>query len=151
MAIIYFISTPLGGSTGKILQFDSIILDFSSKYGYFRLHLTAKGANPTQALNIRSQKLHQTTGLVYGNLKEDKANVEVKYQEYCLHLNHKLNAVHTMLSKKQQVELSSCGRRQQSLKILLPASQIYLSASWTERGVYISVAVSSQNENDFVQ
>lgn len=44
MAIIYLISTPLGGSMGKILLIDSTILDFSSKYGYFRLHWTAKGA-----------------------------------------------------------------------------------------------------------
>lgn len=58
MAKMYLVSTPLGGSMEKILWFDSIILDFGSKYGYFRLHLTAKEANLTQALKIRSQKPH---------------------------------------------------------------------------------------------
>lgn len=58
MEIIYLVSTPLGGSMEKSLWFDNIILDFSSKYGYFRLHFTfAKEANLTQAANIRSQKL----------------------------------------------------------------------------------------------
>lgn len=47
MAIIYLVSTPLGASMEKSLWFDSIILDFSSKYGYFRLHFTAKEANLT--------------------------------------------------------------------------------------------------------
>lgn len=55
-----------------------------------------------------------------------------------------------MLRRKQQVELPSCGRKWQSI-ILLPAYQIYLSAAWTEGGVYMSVPVSPQNENDFVQ
>lgn len=58
MKIIYPIYTPLGGRIEKIFWFESIILSFSNKYGYFRLHLTAKEANPTQAINIRSQKLH---------------------------------------------------------------------------------------------
>lgn len=58
VAIVYLVSSPLGGSMEKILWFDNIILAFSSKYGHFSLHLTAKEANLTQAANFRSQKLH---------------------------------------------------------------------------------------------
>lgn len=56
MAIIYLLSTQLGGSMEKIPIFDNISLDFSSKYGYFRLHLTAKEANLTKAANTRNTK-----------------------------------------------------------------------------------------------
>lgn len=42
-----------------------------------------------------------------------------------------------------------CGRKRQTLKVFLPAYQIYLNPAWAGGDVYISAAVSPQNENNF--
>lgn len=53
MAVIYLVSTPLSGSTEKI-WFDNIILDFSSKYGYFIWLLKKQISHKLQTSEVRN-------------------------------------------------------------------------------------------------